>query len=153
MWAVIRVRGSVNISSGIRQTLELLRLEKPHNMVVIDEKTSTKNMVLKVKEFVTFGEIDEKTFAFLLNKRGRIAGNKRLTSEMLKEIKVHSVDDLAKQVFSGKKRLKEFGVKEVFRLNSPKKGFDRGGVKKAFSNGGVLGYRGKDINDLIEKMA
>ena len=41
-------------------------------------------------------------------------------------------------------------IKPVFRLNPPKKGFK--GVKKSFTNRGSLGYRGKEINKLIERM-
>lgn len=38
-----------------------------------------------------------------------------------------------------------------FRLNTPKKGFERGGVRKKFPEG-ALGYRGKEINELIKRM-
>ena len=43
-------------------------------------------------------------------------------------------------------------VKKCFRLNPPKGGFERKGIKIPFSVGGALGYRGDKINDLIKKM-
>lgn len=43
-------------------------------------------------------------------------------------------------------------IKNYFRLNSPRKGFERKGIKKPFSIGGALGYRGSKINDLIKRM-
>lgn len=42
--------------------------------------------------------------------------------------------------------------KKFFRLNPPRGGFERGGIKKSFNNGGALGYRKAKINDLIRKM-
>jgi len=39
----------------------------------------------------------------------------------------------------------------VFRLHPPKKGF-KGKVKRGYTAGGVTGYRGEAINDLIKKM-
>ena len=39
-----------------------------------------------------------------------------------------------------------------FRLNSPRKGFGRKGIKKPFSTGGALGDRKDKINDLIKRM-
>ncbi|RJQ17568.1 50S ribosomal protein L30 [Candidatus Woesearchaeota archaeon] len=40
----------------------------------------------------------------------------------------------------------------VFRLNPPRGGFERKGIKLPFTQGGVLGYRGEKINTLIQKM-
>ncbi|MEM2203989.1 MAG: 50S ribosomal protein L30, partial [Sulfolobales archaeon] len=42
-------------------------------------------------------------------------------------------------------------VKPVFRLHPPSGGF-KGSIKKPYGNGGELGYRGQDINDLIRRM-
>ncbi|MBN2141994.1 uL30 family ribosomal protein [Candidatus Woesearchaeota archaeon] len=42
--------------------------------------------------------------------------------------------------------------KKVFRLHPPRGGFERKGIKKPFSLGGALGYRGEKMNDLIQKM-
>jgi large subunit ribosomal protein L30 len=40
----------------------------------------------------------------------------------------------------------------AFRLNPPRKGYGRKGIKVAFSQSGALGYRGAKINDLIQRM-
>lgn len=42
--------------------------------------------------------------------------------------------------------------KKFFSLAPPKGGFERKGIKKPYSVGGALGYRGEKINDLILKM-
>jgi len=41
---------------------------------------------------------------------------------------------------------------KFYRLNSPKKGYGRKGIKTSFKAGGALGYRGEKINDLIMRM-
>ena len=41
---------------------------------------------------------------------------------------------------------------KAFRLNPPRKGYGRKGIKNAFSQGGALGYRGEKINDLLKRM-
>ncbi len=40
----------------------------------------------------------------------------------------------------------------VAHMSPPRKGFGRKGVKKAFSSGGALGYRGEKMDDLIKRM-
>lgn len=41
---------------------------------------------------------------------------------------------------------------KVFRLNPPRKGYGRKGIKIAFSRGGALGDRKEKINDLLLRM-
>ncbi len=43
-------------------------------------------------------------------------------------------------------------LKKHFRLHPPKGGFERKGTKAGYSTGGALGYRGKEINELLQKM-
>jgi large subunit ribosomal protein L30 len=43
-------------------------------------------------------------------------------------------------------------IKPVFRLHPPKKGF-KGTIKRSYKSGGVTGYRGEDINNLIKRMS
>lgn len=50
------------------------------------------------------------------------------------------------------KTAKKNDFKSVYFLAPPVKGFEKGGIKKAFTQGGALGYRAEKINDLIKKM-
>jgi large subunit ribosomal protein L30 len=43
-------------------------------------------------------------------------------------------------------------LKPFFRLNPPRKGFGRKGIKTSFTAGGGLGYRQDKMNDLIVRM-
>lgn len=50
------------------------------------------------------------------------------------------------------KTSKKNDFKTVYFLAPPRKGFERGGIKKPFTTGGALGYRAEKINDLIVRM-
>ena len=51
-----------------------------------------------------------------------------------------------------KKLLEKRKKKKFFTLAPPKGGFERKGIKLPFTLGGVLGFRGENINILIKKM-
>jgi len=113
--AVVRIRGRVTIKGTLAKTLQMLRLYKRNYCVVIPETPTYIGMIEKVKDHVTWGEIDELTLKELQEKR--------VTSD-----------------------------KKFYRLNSPRGGLGRRGLKASFSKAGALGYRGRKINDLIKKM-
>ncbi len=152
MISVIRIRGRINVTSGISDTMEMMRLFRVNHMVIVRDDKPAKKMVEKVKDYVTFGEIDAETFAAVLQKRGRLEGKKRLTEEFLKEKKIKDFNELAKNILEGKKTLKGLGIVPVFRLHPPRKGHARQGIKKPFTNGGALGNRASEINTLIKSM-
>jgi len=120
--AVIRVRGCVRVNKEIEDTLQMLRLYRKNFCALIEKKDV--GMIKKVKDFVTYGEIDKETEDLLIKQRG----------EKTKDAE-------------GKEVLKKF-----FRLNPPRKGFGRKGIKVSFSKSGALGYRAQKINDLIKRM-
>lgn len=55
--------------------------------------------------------------------------------------------------FVDDKLVDRYGVGKTINLHPPRGGFRRGGIKKSYSIGGVLGFRGDKIADLIEKMS
>ena len=151
-FAAIRVRGSINIKPDIKKTLNLLNLLKVNHCVVLDENPSIKGMLQVVKDYITWGEIDKNTLSKLISSRGKIVGDKALTDDYLMSATSYkSIDNLSEAIINKKFLYKEIpSVKPIFRLNPPKKGYE--GVKRSFRNKGALGYRGKEINNLIEKM-
>jgi len=44
------------------------------------------------------------------------------------------------------------GDVKIFKLNPPRKGYGRKGIKISFSLKGALGYRSNKMNDLIKRM-
>lgn len=120
--AIIRIRGGIRVESGIADTLEMLGLYRQNYCVIKEKSPVVLGMVKKIKDYVTWGEVDDESIKMLADKRGE------------KDPK-----DANK-------------LKKFFRLNPPRGGFERKGIKKSFTIGGALGYRGEKIKDLIQKM-
>jgi len=149
MFAIVRLRGEVNTRPEIRDTLDMLRISRINHCVVVKEDPHYRGMIQKVKDYVAWGKIDENTLAMLLEKRGRLSGNRRLTEQFMKEKGYASVKELAEAVNTGTVSLKDLGIKPVFRLHPARKGLKS--TKKTARQGGDLGFR-DDIADLIVRM-
>ena len=149
MYAIIRIRGRTGIKKNIADTLDMLNLTRISHAVVIPETPSYKGMLQKAKDYITWGEVSEDTFKLLVSERGRLPGNKRVTDEYVKE-NTDSVEALAVAIYNEETTLKDSGLKPLFRLNPPRKGYEN--TKKTFVEGGSLGYRSEEINELLEKM-
>ncbi len=153
--AIIRLRGTVDVPPDIEYTLRLLRLvRKFHAVLYPSELQGLEGMLHKVKDWVTWGEIDRETLIELLRKRGRIPGNKPLTDEYLQQkLGVKSIEEFADLLLQGKLYLHKLDniIKPVFRLHPPRGGFKKS-LKKPYGAGGELGYRGPAINELLRRM-
>ena len=152
VFAIIRVRGIVNVNPDIKRTLELLRLTKVNHCTLLEENKVYKGMLQMVKDYATWGELDKETLPKLIKSRGMLVGNKQITEEYLKSATSYdSVEKLSQAILDNKFKYKEIpDIKPLFRLSPPKKGYE--GIKRSFRNGGALGYRGKEINKLIGRM-
>tara|TARA_Y100000310_G_scaffold138289_2_gene137234 strand:+ start:35989 stop:36465 length:477 start_codon:yes stop_codon:yes gene_type:complete len=150
---IVRIKGKGGLTKQLVKTLELLRLYKKNNCVVVPNTLEFVGMLTKVKEVVTWGELDEKTCKQLLEKRGKLPGKMRLDANYLKDKCKTDFDAFTKDFMSFKKELKDIpGLKLFFKLSPPVKGFERKGVKVPYSLGGVLGYRKDKINELVLRM-
>ena len=136
--AVILVRGLARIRKPIKDTILMLKLKKKHQCVIVEDTPMNKGMLVKVKDYIAWGPINEETYKLLIQKRGK-AYEGRLTDRKEK----YHYKTLS---FSGKHYL------PYFRLNPPKKGFGIKGIKVAYNASGSLGNRGEKINDLIKRM-
>ncbi len=145
--AIVLIRGMVSISPDVKKTLELLRLQKKHACVVIDDNEVNRGMVQRVKDYATYGVIDEAFFKEMIEKRGEVFGQS--------DVKIDAAK-VAKEYFGGKVKLRDFeatyNLKPFFRLHPPIGGYERKGIKMPFTKGGVLGQRKELINVLITKM-
>ena len=110
--AIILVRGTIATPQEIRDTLRMLKITRKNHCTFREKNESIVGMVTKVKDLVTWGELNAET-------------EKLLTPKM---------------------------QNTVVRLQPPRKGFGRKGIKLPFKVGGALGYRGAKINDLIKRM-
>jgi len=151
-FAVVKVRGTISAQRETRETLDMLRLDRTNNAVLIDNRPSYIGMLYRVQNYVTWGEVSKETVALLLKKRGRLAGGKKLTDESVEKLGYKSIDALADAIASCKAEFQKLpNVQPVFKLRPPSKGF-KGKTKKSFSAGGEAGYRGEKINELIKRM-
>jgi large subunit ribosomal protein L30 len=140
MFAAIRIRGRVGLKNDIKYTLDQLRLRTKMHCILVKDDSCMKGMLFKVKDYITWGEIDDDTLKSLIMKRGRKEANARLTEKEALEVfdKVKATAKVPDE------------VKPVFRLNPPSKGFKQS-VKQHYPEG-EIGYRGKDINELLKRM-
>lgn len=151
--AIVRVHGNAKLRHDVVKTFDLLRLYKKHTCIVVPSTPGYAGMIRMVKDFTTWGEITPEVFRKMLEKRGKLPGNKPLTEAYLKDKLKMGFDDFTKEYFEGKKELKDVpGLKPFFKLSPPLKGFERKGIKTPFSLGGALGYRKGLINELLERM-
>lgn len=151
--AIIRIRGSCKLRKEITDTFNMLRLYKKHNCIIIPNTPAYLGMLNKIKDYVTWGEINSETMKQLLLKRGKLPSKKKLTEDYVKAKIKSDIDSFIKSYLDFKKELKDIpGLKPFFKLSPPIKGFERKGTKKPFSLGGSLGYRKDKINDLIMRM-
>jgi large subunit ribosomal protein L30 len=150
MIAAIRVRGRTGVKGEIADTMKMLRLNRINHAVIIEENPSYQGMLQKAKDYITWGEINKETLVKMISKRGTLPGGLKVTDEYLKEnTSYQSIEDLSQAVLEGAS-LEESGIKPVFRLHPPRKGFKN--IKKSYNEDGSLGYRGENVEDLISKM-
>ena len=151
-YAVVRVRGQPDVNKDIRYTMGLMGLNRVNHCVIVPENPSTKGMLQVIKDYCTWGEIEEETLVAMIKTRGKITGDKDITDDYLKERTAFgNIEELAKAMIENDYKMRDMeDAKPVFRLHPPIKGYE--GNKRSFKNGGALGYRGKEINDLINRM-
>ncbi|MEM3827574.1 MAG: uL30 family ribosomal protein [Candidatus Micrarchaeaceae archaeon] len=127
--AVVRIRGRVKVRRDIQETLDRLHLKKPNNCIIIKATEAYMGMIKKANDYIAYGEVDEGVLEKLIKKY---------------KINAQPAD------FSEASKVKE--IKEHFpiRLRPPRRGHRE--IKKGYAEHGALGYRGKDINNLIRRM-
>ena len=71
MFAVIRLRGSVNMHKKNNDTLDMLKLHKVNHCVLVREDATYKGMLKKVENWITWGEVSSDVEKMLKEKRGK----------------------------------------------------------------------------------
>jgi len=149
---VVRIRGGVDARKTVEATLTMLRMERNNYATILKESSSYLGMLRKAKDYLTWGEPTVETVKLVLEARGKIAGDEKVTDEALKALGYESVEKLATAIVAGEVEFSQLnGVKPFFRMHPPKKGFKRT-VKRPYNDHGELGYRGEAINELVKRM-
>lgn len=63
--AIIRIRGTVNRTGTVTDTLKMLNLNKPNHCVVLEDTPSVKGMIKKVEPTITYGPVTEESIKAL----------------------------------------------------------------------------------------
>ena len=151
---VIRVRSDRGVKPKIRHTMSMLNLTKVNHAVLVPDTPAYAGMLQKAKDYVTWGEVDADTISELISQRGRMIGDKPITNAVIKSgSEFSTITALSKAIASGDARTNAVeGMKPVFRLHPPRGAKGWGGIKRSFSTGGALGFRGEAISDLVGRM-
>jgi large subunit ribosomal protein L30 len=144
-WIVVRVRGGIHSRRDIQQTLRELHLTRANHATVIPEEPSFRGMLMATQGYVTWGEADAETVQALLLARGQTRAGAKISPKGGSP----PVSELAASVIGGGLARVPI-LKPLVRLAPPKGGWKS--TKKPFSLGGALGYRGRAINDLVQRM-
>lgn len=140
----IRIRGTVDVPQNIKQTLYLLKLRKKFSAVILNKSPENWGMLIKVKDYIAFGEINSETLKQLLLKRAKKIGDKNL------EIAGKIIEEFIQKFLENKAKLEDIQIKPFFRLHPPIGGFKKS-IRLPFPRG-VLGYQKDKINELVSKM-
>ncbi len=131
--AAIRIRGRVNVRQSIAETLKRMNLNRVNNLTLIFGTKSNIGMLNKCESYITYGEINAETLKQLFEKK-----------------KIPIDDAKVQMLTGGKASAKAIGIRMPISMKPPKRGYRN--IKKSYSIGGDLGYRGEEINTLIKRM-
>ena len=153
MKAVVQIRGEVDQSADVRDTLGMLNLHRVNHCTLVPWTDTYRGMVTKVNDWVAYGEPSVDVVETLLQKRAEpFQGKEDVDAEWLSENTDY--DDfgaLAEALVEEETTLKEQGLSPVLRLHPPRGGHD--GIKHPTKEGGQLGkHSDEQIDDLLEAM-
>ncbi|MBN1923918.1 MAG: uL30 family ribosomal protein [Nanoarchaeota archaeon] len=143
MNAIIRVRGRIGIKKQVKDTFQMLRLDKSQSCTLLPESPIYNGMIEKVKDYAMYGPISEAVLKELLLKR--------VVRKDKKPVDAKLVDKIISTLKSGKLLKDVSEIVPVLRLHPPVKGLRKGGIKNTVKQGGDLGFH-ESMDDLIKRM-
>ncbi len=153
MHAVVQLRGPVNTSRSVRDTLDMLNLGRVNHCTFVPDTSSYRGMITKVTDLVAVGEPSPAVVAILLERRGEPVGDGQGIDDAWvdEHTEYEHVDELAEALCADEVTLADIGLEPVLRLHPPRGGHD--GIKQHRSDGGQLGkHETEDIDALLYQM-
>ncbi len=147
-YAVVRVRGKVGVKGEIEETMKRLRLTRVNHANVVPATPTYEGMIRKAKDYITWGEVDEETLELLIRKRGEFLDGTPFSEEELKKRTGMDLKTFVKKVVAGEVKFSDYF--KPLRLHPPRKGYRS--IKTPYKLGGALGYRRREINELLRRM-
>jgi len=154
MKAVVQIRGEVNMSSDIEDTLEMLNLGRVNHATLVPDTPAYEGMISKVNDWVAHGEPSVDVLETVLKKRAEPLEGEAFEDDSwwaTWETDYDSVNGLAEALIDEETTLREQGLSPTLRLHPPRGGHD--GIKHPTKEGGQLGkQQTDDIDTLLEAM-
>ncbi|MFB6138615.1 MAG: 50S ribosomal protein L30 [Halobacteriaceae archaeon] len=152
MQAIVRLRGEVDTTGPIRDTLSMLNVHRVNHATLVPETDAYRGMIAKVNDYVAFGEPSADVVATLLDRRGETADGDDVTDEWVAEHTGYDdVTALAEGLLAEETTLQDAGLSPTLRLHPPRGGHD--GIKNPVADGGDLGrHDTASIDDLLTAM-
>ena len=154
MKAIVQLRGEVNRSDAVDDTLDMLNVPEVNHATVVPDTDAYRGMITKVHDFVAYGEPSEEVLALVLERRAEpLEGRQADVDEswLADNTEYDDFDALAEALLAEETTLREQGLSPTLRLHPPRGG--HAGLKKPTAEGGQLGKHTTDqINDLLESM-
>ncbi|WP_248906522.1 50S ribosomal protein L30 [Halocatena marina] len=159
MRALVQVRGEVDMSQGVRDTMSMLNLGRVNHCTLVPESDTYRGMVTKVNDWIAHGQPSEEVVALLLQTRGKPISTETeddqansIDDEWVEQnTEYDSVDSLAGALVAEETTLREQGLSPTMRLHPPRGGHD--GIKHPTKEGGQLGkHTTEEIDSLLTTM-
>jgi large subunit ribosomal protein L30 len=153
MQALVQLRGEVNQSGAVRDTLDMLNLHKVNHCVLVPETPTYRGMITKVNDWVAHGTPSAEKVTLVLETRAEPAeGDAEVDEAWLADhTEYESFETLAEALVAEETTLREQGLSPTLRLHPPRGGHD--GIKHPTKEGGQLGKHPPGaIDDLLEAM-
>ncbi len=153
MKAVVQVRGEVDMSDDIHDTLKMLNIHAVNHCALVPEEPTYEGMVTKVNDYVAHGQPSQETVETLLRRRAEPAeGDADVDDEWVADnTDYDDVAALAAALVDEETTLRDEGLAPVLRLHAPRKGHE--GIKQPTAAGGQLGkHTTEEIDDLLTAM-
>jgi large subunit ribosomal protein L30 len=154
MRAVVQLRGEVNQSGDVEDTLEMLNIGRVNHATLVPDTDAYRGMVDKVNDWVAHGEPSQDVLETVLRKRAEPLEGEAFEDDSwwaTWETDYDSVGELAEALLEEETTLKEQGLSPTLRLHPPRGGHD--GIKHPTIEGGQLGKQSsEDIDALLEAM-
>ena len=153
MQAIVQLRGEVNMSSDVQDTLTMLNIHHVNHCAFVPETDTYRGMITKVNDYVAHGEPSVDAVETVLSTRAEPAEGDTEVDEAWLEAHTDYDDfgSLAAALVDEETTLREQGLSPVLRLHPPRGGHR--GQKHPTSEGGQLGVHSTDaIDELLEAM-
>ncbi len=153
MRALVQVRGEVDMSRGVRETIEMLNLGRVNHATLVPETDTYRGMITKVNDWIAHGQPTEETVALLLERRAEpLEGEGDVTEQWVAETTDYdSIEELAAALVAEETTLREQGLSPTLRLHPPRGGHS--GIKHPTKEAGQLGKHDTgEIDELLRSM-